>query len=217
LLLKVKTRPSANASRNANELFTAPFMPPSNSISAMNAFIIRRQICNRFPLANFSAPDHFQAMQSHELFREVLEKKKPKDIAADLDLSTSMIYKWAEPSAAGSGIGNPLDRIEALLKSTGDHRLVQWICQRAGGFFIQNPKHTPHPHQLIPATNQIVQEFADLLHVIATATANEKISPAEAREIRARWEELKTVTEGFVAGCEEGNFSPLKNHSAKKS
>jgi hypothetical protein len=68
-------------------------------------------------------------MQSHELFREVLEKRKPKDIAADLDLSTSMIHKWAEPSVAG--IGNPLDRIEALLKSTGDHRLVQRICQRA--------------------------------------------------------------------------------------
>jgi hypothetical protein len=43
------------------------------------------------------------------------------------------------------------------------------------------------------------------------------VSYAEAKQIRARWEELKTVTEGFVAGCEEGNFSPLKNHSAKKS
>jgi hypothetical protein len=80
-----------------------------------------------------------------------------------------------------------------------------------------NPKNAPHPHFLIPATNQIVQEFADLLHVITTATANEKISPAEAKEIRARWEELKTVTEDFVAGCEEGNFSPIKNHAAKKS
>jgi len=158
-------------------------------------------------------------MQSHELLREVFEKKSPKQVAADLGLSPSMIYKWAEPAdkAAGSGIGNPLDRIEALLASTGDHRLVQWICQRAGGFFIQNPRNTPHPHQLIPATNQIVQEFADLLAVIATATANEKITPAEAKEIRARWEELKTVTEGFVVGCEEGDFSPLKNHAARRT
>jgi hypothetical protein len=156
-------------------------------------------------------------MQSHELMREVLEKKKPKDIAADLDLSTSMIYKWAEPSVAGSGIGNPLDRIEALLKSTGDQRLVQWICQRAGGFFIQNPESTPHPHQLIPATNQIVQEFADLLAVIANATANEKITAAESKQIRARWEELKTVTESFVAGCEQGDFDPLRKHATKRA
>jgi len=37
------------------------------------------------------------------------------------------------------------------------------------------------------------------------------VSPAEARKIRARWEELKSVTEGFVACCEEGNFSALKD------
>ena len=67
-----------------------------------------------------------------------MKRKSPKQVAADLDLSPSMIYKWAEPPnhVAGSGIGNPLDRIEALIKSTGDYRLVQWICQRAGGFFI---------------------------------------------------------------------------------
>jgi hypothetical protein len=155
-------------------------------------------------------------MQSHELLREVFDKKKPKEIAADLGLSSSMIYKWGEPNTAGSGIGNPLDRVEALIKSTGDHRLVQWICERAGGFFILNPKNMPHPHQLIPATNQIVQEFADLLHVIALATADENVVPTEARQIRARWEELKSVTEGFVAACEEGDFDRLRKHAAKQ-
>jgi Phage regulatory protein CII (CP76) len=170
-------------------------------------------------LAKIPALEHRHRMESHELLREIFEKKTPKEVSADLELSTSMIYKWAQPPPddAGSGTANPLDRIEALYQSTGDERLVQWICQRAGGFFIQNPRNAPHPHQLIPATNQIVQEFADLLHVIATATADEKITTAETKEIRARWEELKTVTEGFVAGCEEGNFSPLKNHAVKKS
>lgn len=156
-------------------------------------------------------------MQSHELLREVFEKATPKKVSADIGLSTSVIYKWAEAPRheAGSGIDNPLDRIEALIQSTGDQRLVQWICERAGGFFIQNPKHAPHPHFLIPATNQIVQEFADLLHVIATATADEKITTAEAKQIRARWEELKSVTEGFVEGCEEGDFGPMKKVAAK--
>ena len=97
-------------------------------------------------------------MESHELLREIFEKKTPKEVSADLELSTSMIYKWAQPPPddAGSGTANPLDRIEALMQSTGDSRLVQWICQRAGGFFILNPKNAPHPHFLIPATNQIV-------------------------------------------------------------
>lgn len=152
-------------------------------------------------------------MQSHELLREVLQKSSAKQVAADLGLSLSMIYKWAEPDdGTGSGAVNPLDRIESLLRSTGDARIVQWLCQRAGGFFIQNPKTTkPHPDYLIPATNEIVQEFADLLAVIAVAAADNQITSREAASIRARWEELKAVTETFVACCEQGNFTMLKD------
>lgn len=156
-------------------------------------------------------------MQSHEVLREVFQECSPKQVAAELGLSLSMIYKWAEPPdpAAGSGSTNPLDRIDALLQCTNDRRLVQWICERAGGFFILNPKtNKPHPSYLIPATNEIVQEFADLLAVIATAAADNQITHTEAREIRARWEELKSVTESFVACCEEGNFLPLKEKAA---
>ena len=179
----------------------------------------RRNFHPRFTLANAAPLFHCFAMHSYELLREVFEKKAPKQVATDLGLSLSMVYKWAEPPnhASGSGTGNPLDRIEALLQSTGDNRLVQWICQRAGGFFILNPKNTPHPHYLIPATNQIVQEFADLLAVIAAATADEKITQAESKQIRARWEELKTVTEGFVACCEEGNFGAIRESHSKRA
>ena len=157
-------------------------------------------------------------MESHELLREVFTAKNPKEVSADLELSTSMVYKWAQPRAGeGSGIENPLDRVEALYQSTGDVRLIQWLCQRAGGFFIFNPQNAPHPHFLIPATNQIVQEFADLLQVIAAAAADNQITSAEAKQIRARWEELKSVTEGFVACCEKGNFGPMKTEAAKRA
>ena len=153
-------------------------------------------------------------MQSHELLREVFQKGSAKQAAAELGLSLSMIYKWAEPpdQAAGSGSVNPLDRIEALHRCTGDLRLVQWVCQRAGGFFIKNPKaNHPHPEFLIPATNEIVQEFADLLAVIATAASDNQITLQEAKAIRVRWEKLKSVTESFVHCCENGNFKPLKD------
>jgi hypothetical protein len=171
-------------------------------------------------LANRRKISHHSPMQSHELLREVFEQHSPKQVSADLGLSTSMIYKWAEPADAstGSGSANPLDRIEALLRSTNDLRLVHWICQRAGGFFIRNPKTTnPHPSYLIPATNQIVQEFADLLAVVAAAAADNYVTAKEAKDIRARWEELKSVTETFVACCEGGNFSHLREkHAAGK-
>ena len=181
--------------------------------------IIPGYFWNRFRLANITLLAHRLQMQSQELLREVFEIKSAKEISADLGLSTSMVYKWAQPpkEAGGGRVDNPLDRIEALLRSTGDHRLIQWLCQRAGGFFILNPEQVPHPHCLIPATNQIVQEFADLLQVIAGATADNQITPVESRQIRARWEELKSVTEGFVACCEEGNFGLLKTVALKRA
>jgi hypothetical protein len=156
---------------------------------------------------------HLLRMQSHEVLREVFQQCSPKQVASELGLSLSMIYKWAEPpdQAAGSGSTNPLDRIDALLHCTSDRRLVQWICQRAGGFFVLNPKTSkPHPSFLIPATNEIVQEFADLLAVVAAAAADNHITQSEAKQIRTRWEKLKAVTETFVACCEEGSFQPLK-------
>ena len=159
-------------------------------------------------------------MQSHELLREVLQKANAKQIAAELGLSLSLIYKWAEPpdAQAGSGASNPLDRIEALLKSSNDPRIVQWICERAGGFFIKNPSPPhAHPYSLIPATNEIVQEFADMLAVIAAAAVDNQITRKEAQSIRTRWEALKSVTEGFVRCCEEGNFTPLKGSGAANS
>jgi len=152
-------------------------------------------------------------MQSHELLREVFKTSSAKQVAADLGLSLSMIYKWAEADEGdGSGSVNPLDRVQSLIRITNDQRLVHWICQHAGGFFIRNPKTTnSHPEFLIPATNEIVQEFADLLAVIAMAAGDNHISPEESKTIRKRWEELKTVTETFVACCENGNFAPMKD------
>jgi len=153
------------------------------------------------------------AMQSHELLREVLQSTNAKEVAAEMALSLSMVYKWAEPvSDTGSGAPNPLDRIEALVRATRDPRIVQWICERAGGFFIKNPRQErPHAYFLVPATNEVIQEFADLLAVVATAASDNHISPKESEKIRQRWEELKSVTEGFVRCCEEGNFAPMRS------
>jgi hypothetical protein len=152
-------------------------------------------------------------MDSHEVVKEVLKKTSAKQIAAELGLSLSLVYKWAEPPEAGSGANNPLDRIDQLLHATGDKRIAQWVCERAGGFFIKNPPAASHVLHLVPAMNQIVQEFADMLHVIAAAASDSTITPAESKAIRARWEELKSVTESFVREAEAGDFSA---HHGKK-
>jgi hypothetical protein len=80
------------------------------------------------------------------------------------------------------------------------------VCEQANGFFIRNPEGVPAGQPLIPITNDIVQEFADMLATIARSSADNVISKDEARTIRRRWEELKTVTEGFVHAAEKGAF-----------
>jgi hypothetical protein len=167
------------------------------------------------PLDGPTAPS--PAMQSHELLKEVLKKTSAKQVAGELGLSLSLIYKWAEPPSddSGSGANNPLDRIDQLLRISGDRRIAQWVCERAGGFYIANPQPKTPP-ALIPATNDIVQEFADMLQVIAMAAADQQITKEEAKSIRQRWEELKTVTEGFVKTAELGNFTEPTRAEAPK-
>ena len=79
-------------------------------------------------------------MQSHELLREVFQETSPKQVADDLSLSLSMIYKWAQPSdEGGSGTQNPLDRIEQLLQCTKDDRVAQWVAQESDIYFMDEP------------------------------------------------------------------------------
>ena len=84
-------------------------------------------------------------------------------------------------------------------------------------FFVKNPRpNSMHPLHLVPAMHTVVQDFADLLSVMASASHDGQITPAEAKSIRARWEELKSVTEEFVHCCEEGNFRDIKKHAEAK-
>src|SRR6201996_8960609 len=151
-------------------------------------------------------------MESHELLREVFQKISPKNVAAEMGLSLSMVYKWAEPPDQQSGAVNPIDRVVTLNKLSQDTRIVQWLCQKSDGFFIKNPAHHhEHPEHLVPAMNTVVQEFADLLAVIAASSADSQVTPTEAKAIRARWEELNAFTEEFVSCCEAGNFRGVQH------
>lgn len=154
-------------------------------------------------------------MHSHEVMKEVLKQTSAKQIAADMRLSLSLIYKWAEPPEddSGSGASSPLDRVGQLIRITGDARIAQWVCEQANGFYIRNPHNLP-PVDTLTATNDIVQEFADMLATIATASADHAITKDEAKTIRRRWEELKSVTEGFVKAAESGSYGPKPGPAA---
>jgi len=150
-------------------------------------------------------------MDSHDVLRRALESTSPKAVAADLGLSLSLIYKWTERQGEeGGGSRNPLDRLLAFIAATGDRRIVEWLCQRCGGYFVPNPDHTGKDYEVLPATQEIIGQFSALLHEISKAAADNRITAEEADEIRESWDSLKSYTEGFVACCEKGNFDELK-------
>ena len=61
----------------------------------------------------------------------------------------------------------------------------------------------------MPATQEIVQQFADLLSAISHAASDNSISTEESKHIRHEWDELKRLTERFVKWCEVGDFVHL--------
>jgi hypothetical protein len=150
-------------------------------------------------------------MQSHQVLRESFEKTSPKALAAELGVSLSLVYKWAEPqSADGSGSRNPLDRVATLMQTTGSPQIIEWLCRQAGGYFVPNPKPASGKVEVLPATHEIVGQFAELLSKISTAAMDHEITTPEAADIRRSWDALKSYTEGFVRCCEEGDFSSMK-------
>ncbi|MEK7951176.1 phage regulatory CII family protein [Luteolibacter soli] len=150
-------------------------------------------------------------MESHEVLRNAFSKTSPKAVASDLGISLSLVYKWAEKqSDDGSGSRNPLDRLLKIIELSDDLRIVEWICQQSGGYFVRNPKSSSQKaYQVLPATNEIVGQFSALLQEISTAALDHSITKQEAKDIRECWDKLKSYAEGFVRCCEEGDYDQM--------
>lgn len=151
-------------------------------------------------------------MESHEILKRALRKTSPKAVAAELGISLSLVYKWAEkPTQLGSGSKNPLDRLLQIIELSGDSGIVEWLCRRLGGHFVKNPDAgTQKFGHVVPATQQIIGHFAELLNEISTASVDQSVSKEEAKDIREVWDKLKSYGEGFVRGCENGDFTELE-------
>jgi len=156
-------------------------------------------------------------MESHEVLKSAFDKSSPKEVASELGVSLSLVYKWAQDqSDTGSGSRNPLDRVIELFKLTGDHRILEYICEHCDGYFVRNPvSHCEKGFQVLPATNEIVSQFSTLLMRISGAALDNSITNDEAEDIRVSWDKLKGYGEGFVRCCEEGDFELMEEISEK--
>ena len=150
-------------------------------------------------------------MESHEVLRRAMRKTTPKAIAADLGVSLSLVYKWAEkPTDDSSGSRNPLDRLLEIIRLSGDPGIVDWLCQKQGGHFVKDPDVSGHQiDHVLPATQEIIGQFSELLSRISSAATDHSVTPDEADEIRQCWDKLKSYAEAFVRACEKGDFKTM--------
>jgi len=157
-------------------------------------------------------------MKSHEIFKEAFKKSSPKEVASELGVSLSLVYKWAqEQSESGSGSRNPLDRLLEIIRLTDEPRIIEWLCQKTGGYFVRNPESTcQQGFEYLPATNEIVAQFGSLLTRISQAAHDNSITQDEAAEIRTDWDKLKCFGEDFVRCCEEGDFVKMAVEAKKE-
>jgi hypothetical protein len=150
-------------------------------------------------------------MESYEIFKEAFKRSSPKAIASELGVSLSLVYKWAqEQSETGSGSRNPLDRLLEIIRLTEEPRIIEWLCEKSDGYFVRNPPSSCEKgFEVLPATNEIVAQFSELLSQISQAALDSSITLDEAKDIRSQWDRLKCYGEGFVRCCEEGDFTQM--------
>ncbi len=153
-------------------------------------------------------------MNSWDILRDAADKIGVKALAAKLNLSTALVYKWCqEPPTdedpGASGARNPLDRLRAVYEATRDQELINWMCQVGDGFFVANPKIPPgeQEERLLTSTQHMVEDFGRLLSDISKGIEDDgRISPEEAKRIRKSWERLKGQAERFAVACERGLY-----------
>lgn len=153
-------------------------------------------------------------MKSWEVLREAADRIGVKALAARLNLSTALVYKWCQESQredpTSSGARNPLDRLREIYEATDDERVINWLCHVGSGFFTRNPSVEPGEAegQLLNTTQRVVEDFGQMLSAVSRSIENDgRITPDEADTIRETWESLKMKAETFVVACEQGMYA----------
>lgn len=158
-------------------------------------------------------------MKSYEVMRNAVDEPGVKRVAAELRVSPALVYKWCEPPAdttdpEQSGARNPLDRVREIYLLTKDIRVIRWLCNEAGGFFVPNPVlelHKSSEETIFNRTRQMMREFSEMLDAVHDSLVDdENVDCSEADAIRRKWEDLKATAEEFALSCEKGHFNPKR-------
>lgn len=155
------------------------------------------------------------SMKSYEVIRQAVDEPGVKAVAGALKVSPALVYKWCEPPAdetepEQSGAKNPLDRVREMYELTKDIRLIRFLCNEAGGFFVANPVpdlRKSVDETVFTQTRVMVRDFSELLEAVTESVEDDSlIDLNEADIIRQKWEDLKACVEKFTVACEKGHF-----------
>jgi len=164
-------------------------------------------------------------MKSYDVIRQAVDEPGVKAVAAALKVSPALVYKWCEPPADSedpeqSGARNPLDRVREMYLLTKDIKLIRWLCNEAGGFFVANPVpelRKPLEESIFSETRSMVRDFSELLDAVTESVEDDPgIDPGEADAIRQKWEDLKACVERFVIACEKGRYHLKKKPTQER-
>ncbi|NVN92481.1 MAG: hypothetical protein HXX11_18045 [Desulfuromonadales bacterium] len=113
--------------------------------------------------------------------------------AKELHVSTSLLYKWQEPSTdfTDSGAFNPLDRIEKIIKTSLELNTaredalapVQFLADRFNCLLIPLPEQSPTLKNMHSQLAVLVKEFSHLMEGTARAMEDGRITAEELRAI----------------------------------
>ena len=155
-------------------------------------------------------------MESHEVLKNSFENTSPKAVAAELGVSLSLVYKWAqEQSETGSGSRNP------ARSSARNHppyrrclRIVEWLCHKCDGYFVRNPDSSCNEgFEVLPATSEILDQFSKLLHRISESALDHSIDQDEAASIRRSWTSSSATPRDSCAAAKKAISKPSRRPS----
>ncbi|MCK5214976.1 MAG: hypothetical protein KAR05_06450 [Candidatus Omnitrophica bacterium] len=152
--------------------------------------------------------------KSYKVLKKAIDKVGAKRIAARMHLSPALVYKWCQPNAdkysdeITSGANNPLDRIQKIYEITGDPEVINWLCELADGYFVQDAQAEglSCDARVLKNMQTMIKEFSETLGAISKSYVDRRITLKEAEVIRKEWNDLKRIGEAFVRACESGKF-----------
>lgn len=128
-------------------------------------------------------------MNTFEILKENITIPK-KDLADKLGMSKESLYKWLDGSNK-----SPLDRLEVILDNSDSSAILDYLCQREGGYYM----HTHSKNVKVSSIcAQACKEFGELLAVISNSIEDDVVTRRELSQIQKEWNDLLNLMQSFL-------------------